>query len=194
MLRRQSMSTWVICGVAFAIWAVSALIFTANNQRSVTSVYQDAAEGFVAGEHLYNNSGHGFLYPPQSAIVYVPFAFLPEPWGDHVWRAVSLALLVFALMRFRELFPSGHPSMILHLAFSPLVLCAGCVRIGQATVIMTALMVLAITAIGQRRWTTATVWFVLSFAFKPLSLILAALAGIVAVAFLHLKGRRRRVV
>ena len=57
--------------------------------------YRDGALAWVAGKNMYNGTGRGFIYLPQAAILYVPFAMLPVPLGGLLWRAISLS--VFAV-------------------------------------------------------------------------------------------------
>ncbi|MEW4564232.1 glycosyltransferase family 87 protein [Bremerella sp. JC770] len=166
---------WIALNVALLI-GVAGLAF-AGSTISVTQYYSDAALSWIAGESMYDTSGMGFLYLPQSAIVYIPFAVLPNPWGDVLWRAISLGLFALGCYRLFRLSPQKSEFFNLSAGFVALLLCADCMRNGQATVIMTATMLLAIDAIRRERWHLCTFLLLIGFAIKPLSIVLILLVG-----------------
>src|SRR5687768_10391283 len=75
---------WLLWGVLFLVIAV---LIVRGDKRTVVNHYRAAAHAWMAGEPLYNDTGHGFLYLPSSAVLFVPFAMLPDVLGDIAWRA-----------------------------------------------------------------------------------------------------------
>ena len=167
---------WIVLNVV--LFAAVAGLAIGGSSITVTQYYEGAAWNWMAGESMYNTTGHGFLYLPHSAIAYIPFAILPNPWGDVAWRAVSLGLFVFGCYRFFRLSPQKSEFFNLSAGFVVFLLCADCMRNGQATVIMTATMLLAIDAIRRERWSLCTWLLLLGFAIKPLSIVLILLVGV----------------
>ena len=168
---------------AWAAWAllllITAAIMAADNTRSVLINAREAAHDWFAGRSLYNFSGiGGFVYLPQSALLFVPFAFLPVALSEALWRLVSIGTFALGLRAFaslaggkerRDLFP------LMTLVSIPLVW--DCARNGQATLGMTGLMLLAVVDIARSRWRRAALWLTLGFAFKPIIAPLILLAA-----------------
>jgi hypothetical protein len=72
-----------------ALFAVTAALVLAGSRRTVTGNYREAAFLWFLGKDLYANAvrtGHGFLYLPQAAILFAPFAWLPHAAGEIAWR------------------------------------------------------------------------------------------------------------
>ena len=85
-------------------------------------------------------------------------------------------MLSAALFRLAGLFRPDESRRFLALVLllaTPAV--AGMVRNGQATVIMTALMIHATVDVAGQRWNRAALWLGLAIALKPLALVLALL-------------------
>jgi hypothetical protein len=163
------------------VFAVVAAIVLAGNRRTVTGNYRDAAFLWFQGKDLYEGAirtGHGFLYLPQAAILFAPFAWLPLKVGEIAWRALSMGAFAIGIRRYAslagreagaELFPLVT-ALSLPLAFS-------CFRNGQSTVLIAALMMIAVADIAEERWGRAAAWLSLGFALKPLVLVLTLLSG-----------------
>lgn len=160
-----------------ALFVVTAAIIAAGSHRSVVINYREAALDWIAGRGLYNFSGiGGFVYFPQAAILFAPFALLPEVAGEVLWRLVTVGVLAAGLLGFarllgersgKELFP------LMTLAAIPLAW--DCARNGQSTLAMTGLMLLAVVDIARSRWWRATLWLALAVAIKPLAIVLVLL-------------------
>ena len=108
----------------FAI--VALLAFFQPAQRNITHHYSRAAYNWWNSENMYSLSGSGFLYFPQSALLYTPFAWqkfpeniavfkkqplsetllptLPLRLAEVLYRAFSLGLLCWSIWRMCELF------------------------------------------------------------------------------------------
>jgi hypothetical protein len=167
--------------IAWLAWAVLLLIMVAlvlaGNRRTVTGNYRDAALLWFRGGDMYTGTGTGFLYLPQAAILFAPFAWMPVKLGEIAWRAVSIGAFAIGLRRYAslagrasgvELFPL-MTALSLPLAFS-------CFRNGQTTVLIAGLMMIAVADIADRRWGRSTAWLSLGLALKPLVIVLTLLA------------------
>jgi len=173
----QSREHQILLALSVGLFMGVAVPILAGSQRSVTPAYAQAAEKWLAGESMYGTTGHGFLYLPHSALIYIPFAVMPEPAGDLLWRAVSFGLLGLGAWHFFRLLPDNRPRFNLAAGFVVLLLSAESVRNGQATVLMTACMLLAADALAYARWNRATLLLAFAFAVKPLALVMILLAA-----------------
>ena len=168
-------AAWLAWGLLFLVLVALVL---AGNRRTVTGNYREAALLWFRGEEIYTGAGTGFLYLPQAAILFAPFAWLPLMLGEIAWRAVSVGSFAIGLRRYAslagretgaELFPL-MTALSLPLAFS-------CFRNGQSTIPIAALMMIAVADIADRRWSRAAAWLSLGVALKPLVIVLSLLAG-----------------
>jgi hypothetical protein len=161
-----------------ALFVAATISTLAGRPRDVTHHYRSAAQHWFRGEPLYENTGHGFLYFPQAAILFAPFACLPPDAGEIVWRAVILAVFAAGVCRLARL--AGRTA---GLDFFPLTtmfclpLAFSSERNGQATLIMAGLMMLAAVDLVDRRWWRAAVYLSLGLAIKPLCLVMVLLAA-----------------
>jgi alpha-1,2-mannosyltransferase len=179
---RMTLTSPVNVRISWLLWVILFLIATAltldGHGRDVSHHYRAATQRWLHREPLYDNSGGGFLYFPQSAILYTPFAVLPENLSEILWR--SLILFVFAVGVFRLARLAGRDSGI---EFFPLTtmfcvpLAFSSERNGQATLIMAGLMMLATVDLVDKRWWRAAAYLSLGLAIKPLCLVLVLLAA-----------------
>ena len=160
-----------------ALFLVTAAIIMAGSNRSVVPAYRTAALSWFAGQGLYDGTGTGgFVYFPQAAILFAPFAVIPQTMGEVLWRLVNIGVFALGLRSFawlgqersgRNLFP------LMTLVTIPLAW--DCARNGQATLIMAGFMLLAIADMARCRWWRAVLWLSLSVAMKPLAIVLVLL-------------------
>ena len=162
-----------------ALFVVATLSSFGGHRRNVTHHYRAASERWFRSQELYSNDGDGFLYFPQSAVLYSPFAFLPSDVGEILWRAVILGVFASGVFRLARL--AGRTSGI---EFFPLTtmfclpLAFSSERNGQATLIMAGLMMLATVELVDKHWWRAAAYLSLGLAIKPLCLVLVLLAAI----------------
>lgn len=149
-----------------------------GQERSVTPAYCSAVENWFAGRPLYNMSGHGFLYLPQAALTFAPWAVLPHNVCELVWRWTIIGVLAFSVERLNRLL-KGDGRWFCAMSVSSAVLAWGCARNGQSTLLMTGLMILAAVDLSAARWWRATILLSLAFAFKPLAIVMILLAAVV---------------
>ncbi len=181
MARNGRTAEWYAWTGWAAMFAASAAVIMHDSSRSVVPAYRIAAGWWIKGMRLYELGGiGGFTYLPQAAILFAPLAFLPPVIGEVLWRFVSIAVFALALRGFAQL-----PRREQDRDFFPLMTLVAipvvwdCARNGQATLIMTAFMLLAVTDIARRRWWQATLWMALGVAVKPLAIVLALLVFVV---------------
>jgi len=173
-IRRDVRFAWT--GWAALFLVVTAIILSGTD-RTVVPAYRTAALNWLAGRGLYDGTGiGGFVYFPQAAILFIPFALLPQVLGEVLWRLVIIGAFAAGLRSFaafagektgQELFP------LMTLVAIPLAW--DCARNGQATLIMTGFMLLAVTDAARNSWWRATLWLALGVAIKPLAMVLALL-------------------
>lgn len=157
---------------------VVCLLVVGAKPRSVTPAYRQAAEAWVLGEPLYDGVGTGFIYLPQSAILFIPFNALPYHFGEVAWRILNLACFLWGVRRLAALaaLPIDRAQfgiMSLMMGF----LAWDAVRFGQTTVLMGGLMMHALADLARQRWSRCALWLCLGFALKPLVVVLILLVG-----------------
>jgi len=171
----RTRGAWVFWGVLFAVVAV---VVASGSKRTVTGNYRSAAEGWVAGEPLYNDTGAGFLYLPQAAIVFAPFAQLPHAVGEILWRLLTVGVFVLgvrSLSRMADEITERPTFWVITLVSLPLAWSSA--RNGQSTLLMAGLMMLATASTWNRSWWRSAAWLTLAIAVKPLALVLALLVA-----------------
>jgi hypothetical protein len=168
---RIAMAGWIVLFLA-----VSAIVVF-DGKRSVVPAYRSGALGWMGGQPLYDGTGvGGFVYLPQAAVLYVPFALFPPAAGEVLWRLGMIAVFVAGLYRFGRLAGerfAGEFFPLMTAVCIPLVW--DCARNGQATLAITGLMLLAVADMEQGGLWRATVWLSLGVAIKPLVLVLVLL-------------------
>ncbi len=178
---------WLVSSSATRVaWIVWLLVFVGGSIRGlvkpsgVTSVYRGAAALWHAGEPLYTDGIHGFLYLPHCAVLSQPLL-----WGNFYvtevgWRFASVGLFAWSLYSLsRVLRRYLHTELFAMATFVGIWPTLGCAGNGQATLLMGALMMLATVACAERRWWAATGALMLAIAFKPLALVMVLLVGAV---------------
>jgi len=164
-----------------ALFLVVAAMIVSGTTRTAVPPYRLAALNWIAGQGLYDGTGvGGFVYFPQAAILFVPFALLPQAVSEILWRLIIIGTFAVGLRGFaalagdkteKELFP------LMTLVAIPLAW--DCARNGQATLIMTGFMLLAVVDSARSRWWRATLWLALGVAIKPLALVLVLLIAVI---------------
>jgi alpha-1,2-mannosyltransferase len=180
---RISVTKPVNVRIAWLLWATLFFVATtstfAGHPREVTHHYRDASLHWFGGKPLYETTGHGFLYFPQAAILFAPFAYLPPSAGEILWRATILAVYAAGVCRLARL--AGRATAT---DFFPLTtmfclpLAFASERNGQATLIMAGLMMVAAVDLVDRRWWRAAIYLSLGLAIKPLCLVMVLLVAI----------------
>lgn len=160
------------------LWVVAVFLatllsynFEDGSVRTVTNSYRAGAERWLKGESMYAATivdGHVVIYPPQSYIVSIPFVLSEGFLVELIWRAVSVGLWGYAIVRLaRFLEPSFGRPMTFAYSLVVLLLSMAAARIGQYTLPVAASMILLSIALVQKRWNAATSWMLLGMFIKP---------------------------
>ncbi len=177
--KRWPIVIWI--AIWLVIWVAISALVSKGDDRTVTTAYRSAALNWVDGDDMYakaNKLGHGFLYLPHAAIVYVPFAVSPEPWGDILWRGLALFTFALGVVRLTKLLESESVVVLGTVATVATIMSISCLRIGQSTLPMAGLMMLSVEAMHRRSWSSSTMWLILAVILKPLAIVLVLLAGV----------------
>jgi hypothetical protein len=189
--RPLSQLAWPMALVALAAWGI---LLAAHGRGSDFAIYVRAASRFLVGEPIYRLSDGPwvFKYAPPSAVVFIPFTFLPLKIATALWNVFLVASLALAkpmLVALLEPAP-GEPRAPL----SGAALAASLVAVGQSLVLELfygqinlpmLLLLLASAAFAERdRPALAGASWALAIAFKPT----AVLFGI------YLLARRPRAI
>lgn len=163
---------WVIYALAIAC----IVLFT--KERTVTNAYRHGVERWFNSQPLYDDSGHGFIYFPQAALTFAPWAVMPHVMGEIVWRWSCIGVLCAAVHCLVRLL-KGNSDWFLIASIATVALSWTSAQAGQSTLPMTALMIFAAIGLHQKRWWLATCLLVLGVAVKPLTMVMVLLvAGI----------------
>ncbi len=171
MLRLYGIFPW-----ALALVAVSVMVALDPVKRSVTPVFHLAAERWWAGGELYADV-RGYHYLPQFALLFAPFHALPLPVGDILWRAISVALVVWGIAALvRLVLPADAGRAFFFACLLALAPCLGAIRNGQTNLAFGGLCLLLACFLAKSRWTAAATCLVALVAVKPLGIVLLLLA------------------
>jgi alpha-1,2-mannosyltransferase len=174
VIARPARLAWILW-LAFSV-GVTALVVLERERRSVTPVYREATQAWLAHRPLYGEGIHGFLYLPSAALLYVPFTWPPGLWGGVVWRAVGLVVLATGAWRLAALGGGGRERRFLVLTVLTLPILASSARNGQMNVPMAGLMAHAAVDLAAAAWWRAAAGLSLALALKPTVLPFALLA------------------
>jgi hypothetical protein len=178
---------------AWGLWVVTTVVLCAMvvakpDANSVTANYRHAALAWLEGRPMYAPGADGWLYPPQSAILYVPFA-APSLLGtaglllgECLWRVGSVGLLALSVFRLSSLanaWPRAPSSWFFVMTLLTLPGAIGSLRNGQANVPLAATIVLTFEALARARWWGGVGWVILGLMTKPLGVVTLLLAGAV---------------
>jgi len=187
--KHLSQFAWMLWGMMFVFVAALVLHNDREDNSNECWGYARATSAWWAGENLYDTTNiDGFLYLPQFAVIYTPFAVqcpgrlgskLTHPIGDVLWRLAGLYVFCIGLWRMSRLL---SPSQALRVfAFSTIIALAptyNALRNGQSNLPLAALMLHAAVELVEKRWWRAAIWLTIGFAVKPIILVMILLAGV----------------
>lgn len=160
-------SAWMAWGVFAVVIAVAVVADPMG--RSVTPNYFRACRNWFGGLPLYEEGPHGFLYLPQAALLFAPFAYLPSPWGELAWRAAGMSALIAAMWRLALLLGQRRKAAVFLLAtLTAIPPALASARNGQMNLLLASLTALAFVALAARQRRAAAAWLCLGLALKPL--------------------------
>ncbi len=150
---------------------ISAIVIASPLTRTVTPNYREACLRWFAGQDIYGDGPHGFLYFPHAAALFTPFAILP--FGDVLWRFFGIGGLALAVRRLAgTIAPRSDQARafawMTALAIPPALASA---RNGQMNLVLVSSMTFALVALATRRWNRAAFWLCFGLAMKPLMIV-----------------------
>ncbi len=163
--------------VAWLLWAlllafVIGYTTTHLGHRTVTPSYWNAAKAWVEGRELYDGSGRGFIYFPQSAILQIPFAILPFGVAEIIWRLINIGLLSLSCFVSSGFFKNKNRDQVfLIVTLITIPLAFSSARNGQANLLIISLMLLMIHFILKDRWWTAILISAIGLCMKPFMIV-----------------------
>ena len=181
MFRRILVRPWNV-RIARILWGVFVVIVCIivalpSHHRTVTLVLRHASIGWFEGQDIYAPS-KGFLYLPQSAILFAPFAYLPFHTSEVLWRIVCLGGMATAIWRLARLATSeGNLELFPLMSLVAIPPAMDSARNGQMNIPLAALMVLAAVDLADNHWWRATLWMTLGLALKPLMIVMILLGA-----------------
>ncbi len=146
--------------------------------RSVTGVYRLASERWWASEEIYKEGAHGYLYLPQSAIVYSPLTLLPSGLAEVGWRVLGLWVYAWGVWRLtRRMFERDADLAFLVASLLAIPAALGSAANGQTNVLLGGAAGLTAVAVVDRRWWWACAWMAVMVLCKPTALAVVGLVG-----------------
>lgn len=162
--------TWIFWAV-FIVFMCLATLHSHSSlhhpHHTVSVIYWYGAKHWLEGVDLYNGQGTGFIYFPQSAVLYSPLTFLPFAISEVVLRLIMLIVLAYATYLFSKLF--SKPALCFLIA--TVVICVigfPAIRGGQFNVIITECLLLSLWCIYADKYILASVVLCVALALKPL--------------------------
>lgn len=171
LLIKQTWIIWLLFTTAICI-----MVYVTGVNNTVTYHYQTAALHWLHAEMLYNHRGTGFIYFPQSALVFIPLTYLPRSVAELFWHAASLLTYAYALAKFAFFCDREKAKQIFFImSLVALPLAFSSARNGQMNIMLAATMLLAMVATGESQWWRASFWLILGLALKPTMIVLLLL-------------------
>lgn len=171
-----------VTGLVFAVVLVVMCVIVGMKpaHRTVTTPYREAAIAFRDSQPVYSPGRTGWLYPVQSAMVFVPFAIEPRAVGEVLWRIVGICLYAWALWRLAKRCSVHSPPLAAHNLFAlttifSLPVAFSSMRNGQMNLEQAALFALACTDTIEKRWWRTAAWLGLAIACKPIAIVVVLL-------------------
>ena len=171
----------------WSLFILFTLFVAVRGNPNVAQWYTQGAQHWLHGLDLYNTAltpthgshsvaGTGFIYLPQSAIMYIPFSLLPPCLSRIVWRITLIALLFIMTTRVQHSLKQhrqdSNPTL---LSVIMLFLGISSTITGQMNIVLVAFTLFAAIAIANQHWRQAAFWLVFAFAAKPTAIVILLL-------------------
>jgi len=161
---------------------ICVMVISSDHSRTVSLVYWLAGKSWLFQQPLYTG---GYIYPPQSAIFYIPLSILPFSLSEVIWRILSLGVFAYGLYQFSILTQAYDTSTqskslgfhFLIMTLVTLLVSFSSARNGQMHLLTTGIMMLAVAEIPAQKWTKVAILMLLAFTLKPTALVLLLLIG-----------------
>ncbi|HVV68355.1 MAG TPA: glycosyltransferase family 87 protein [Gammaproteobacteria bacterium] len=179
---------WIIFTIGICI-----LITATGNSHTVSLNYWLAGNHWLQGKPLYSLKGAGFIYFPQSAILYTPLALLPFALSEICWRVISLAVFALGLNCFASMLKHSAFNQVrigtsyqyiksqgfffLLLTIITLPLAFSSARNGQMHLVLCGMLLGALYKFSLRQWWKSAGLLLIAFALKPTAIVLLLMLG-----------------
>ncbi len=167
-LSRPLAAACLIWAAMFTFVAIRASQFVPDANECLT--YARATQNWWTHQPLYEISSiDGYLYFPQFAILYTPFALAGHPLGDTIWRFAGLCLFCSGLWRVaRLLLPAKADALFATatlIAFAPTY---NALRNGQVNLHIAGLLLHTAVDLARKNGWRSAIWLTLGVALKPI--------------------------
>jgi hypothetical protein len=167
----------VLWSLAFVLLCGRSLVLKVDH-HSVYHVFTGAAQNWMQGMPLYKvGSSEEFRYSPLVAALFVPFYAMQPRIGQFLWRSVNFGVYVSGLWYCCE---AGLPRIFsrsqraaLFLLVLPLSI--GSLNNAQSNPLLIGLMLIAVAAVLEDRWTLSAMAIALATLFKLYPIVLGLL-------------------
>jgi hypothetical protein len=170
---------WMVWTAALVVLILRPLLL--SHRGTSYDTYQFAGSHWLHGENIYSH-WMGFVYSPVVAAFFAPFAYLPAPLANILWRILNAALLLGGLAAILKtnLFAGIKKSNfgILYILLVPLAV--GNIDISQANPLVEGLLLLAIAAAYLERWNSAALCVAIATCFKIYPIAVGLLICLIA--------------
>ncbi|MBV8376494.1 MAG: DUF2029 domain-containing protein [Verrucomicrobia bacterium] len=164
--------------IAIGLWttvllAICIRIGLSSHSHDVFGTYAEAGRKWTDSQPLYSYT-RGFVYSPLVAAFFAPFSWLPGSLGSVLWRLLNAAIFVGAIFWWLEAQINNHlpksSTWLIFILILPLSL--GNFNNGQVNPMIIGLLMVALVAAHEERWTLSAIAVGLSAYLKiyPLSI------------------------
>jgi hypothetical protein len=167
------------CAWAVLLAGVSLAVALVPERAGVSPVYRDALHRALAGENLYSQDGHGFLYLPISVWIFLPLLLKPVVLSEIVWRCCTVGIFAWGTYRLSAVAASyAGPRVFVSLSVVGSILALPGARAGQLTLAMAGLCMVALAEAARGHDRRAGIAAVGALLAKPLALPVVCLIGL----------------
>jgi alpha-1,2-mannosyltransferase len=151
-------------------------VYTLMTSHTPASMdYYNASHLWLQGENIYKNGAWAFIYFPQSALFFLPFALLPFKIGQLCWVIISTVTLALSLFSLTLLLPFNQKKTYLFLTIVCYVVAQGSLKLGQMNITIASLFFFFIYAFSHKKWWLSAFLLAFALAVKPTSMIFVLL-------------------
>ena len=171
---------WGLWGAAFV--AISRLVVLRPHvSDSIPVLFSIISHCWWTGHAIYlMDSIDGFLYFPQCAILYTPFAALGSPTGHIAWRLFGMAIYCAGLWRLAKLVSPKHTALVFAFgSFAAIAPSIASLRCGQANLHIAGFLLNVTVELARRKWSMAALYLIVALAVKPIIFVALLLAAAV---------------
>ena len=168
--------------VTFGLWfiyicAIITVFLLQHHVHTETFHYLDACKHWLSRQSIYNGKGTDFIYFPTSAVIYIPFVYIHNPFNEILWRIINTGIFMFGLYQFSMLASEEKRNIVF---FISSIICFGLgfdsIRNGQMNCIIAGLMLLSMNTLNKEKWSLSGFLLSLAIAMKPTAIVMWLLA------------------